>query len=160
MAVPDEAHEADRAAVHQRNAPAPTEDAEHGVLGRDAEVAPGGELETARDGVPLDRRDDGLAEEHPRRPHRTVPVRRDAAHARRVIPHRLQVGPGAELPVRAGEDRDGERLVGIEAAESVGQRLGGGPVDGVGHFGAIDRDHGDRPVHTVAYAHAAPPSRM
>src|SRR5439155_14258783 len=63
VAVPDEARAADRAAVHQRNAPAPTEDAEHGVLGRDAKVAPGGELETARDGVSLDRRDDGLAEE-------------------------------------------------------------------------------------------------
>jgi len=48
-----------------------------------------------------------------------VSVRSDAAHARRILAHRLQVGAGAELAVRAGEHRDGERLVGIEAAERL-----------------------------------------
>ena len=67
VAVAEQPRQPDGAAVHQRDAPAPAVDAEHRVLGRDAQVAPGGELEPARDGVALDGGDHRLAEQHARR---------------------------------------------------------------------------------------------
>ena len=57
----DQPRQPDRAAVDQRHAPAPAEDAEDGVLLGDPQVAPERELETARDGVALDRGDHRLA---------------------------------------------------------------------------------------------------
>src|SRR5206468_995614 len=47
LAVADEPRQAHRAEVDQRHAPAPAEDAEDGVRGRDAEVAPERQLEPA-----------------------------------------------------------------------------------------------------------------
>ena len=61
-AGPDEPGEADGAPVDEGHAPAAAEDAEHGVVGGDAEVAPQGQLEPAGDGVSLDRGDDRLGQ--------------------------------------------------------------------------------------------------
>ena len=136
----DQAGEADRAAVHQRDAPAPAVDAEHRVLGGDAQVAPDRQLEPAGDRVALDRGDHRLAEQHPRRPDRPVAVGLDpAARGAARLAHRLEVGAGAELAARAGQHRDGQRVVGVEAPERVGQRVRGRAVDRVRHLGPVDR---------------------
>ena len=80
LAVADEAGEAHGTEVDQRHAPAPAEDAEDGVGGRHAEIAPERQLEAARYGVALDRGEDRLREQHARRPHgRLVAVVADAA---------------------------------------------------------------------------------
>src|SRR2546425_326590 len=67
VAVTDQPGQTHRAEVDQRHAPAPAEDAEDGVGGRHAEVAPERQLEATRDGVALDRGEDGLREQHARR---------------------------------------------------------------------------------------------
>src|SRR5215207_9679012 len=101
----------------------------------------------------LDGGDDGLVEQHAGRAHRAVTVVRGAVAAARR--DRLEVGAGAERATGAGEDRDGAVVVSFEGPERVGQRLGGGPVDGIADLGPVDRDDGDRPVVVDAYrAHA------
>ena len=107
VAVADQAREAERAAVDERHAPAPAVDAEDRVLRRHAQVAPQRELETARDGVPLDGGDHGLAEQQARRPHRAVAGLLDAIAA--PLGDRAQVGPRAEAAARAREHGDAER---------------------------------------------------
>ena len=93
-----------RAAVHQRHAPAAAEHAEHGVLGRDAQVAPQRQLEPAGDGVAFDRRDRRLRQQHARDAQRTVAV--SATRLPRPLGDRLQVGAGAERAVGAGQHGD------------------------------------------------------
>ena len=152
LAVADEPWQAHRAEVDQRHAPAPAEDAEDGVRGGDAEVAPQRQLESARDRVPLDRGDDRLSEQHARRPHGPVPVLAENVLPERVdqgaAPElaggdRLQIGAGAERAARAGQDRDRERLVRVEAAKRPHQRRRGRVVDRVAHLGPVDGDDGD-----------------
>ncbi len=151
VAVAEQAGEADRAAVHQRNAPAAAVDAEHRVLGRHPQVTPRGELEAAGDGVALDGGDHRLGEQHARGADRAVAVGLDTARAgSAVLLHRLQVRAGAERVVRAREHGDGERLVGLELTERVRERLGGRAIDGVGDLGPVDRDDRDWPVGLVA----------
>src|SRR4029453_4520347 len=109
VAVADQPRETHRPTVHQRDAPAPAEDAEPRILRRHPEVAPGGELEPASDGMALDGGDHGLREEHPGRSDRTVAVGRDARDALRVAAaHRLQIGAAAELASGTRQARDGE----------------------------------------------------
>ena len=60
VAVAEQSREADRAAVHQRYAPAAAVDAEDRVVRGDAQVAPRRQLEAARDRVAFDRRDHRL----------------------------------------------------------------------------------------------------
>ncbi len=60
VAQADEPREPHGAAVDQRDAPTAAEHAEDGVASGDAQIAPQRELEPARDGVPLDRRDHRL----------------------------------------------------------------------------------------------------
>ena len=72
--VADHAGEAHGAAVDERHAPTPAEDAEHRVARRDAQIAPQRELEPTRDRVALDRGDHRLVEQHPRRAHGSVAV--------------------------------------------------------------------------------------
>ena len=124
--MPDEARQADGAAVDERDAPAAAEHAEHGVARGDAEIAPQRELETAGDRVPFDRGDHRLREQHPRRTHRAVAVRlHDVAAA---VGDGLEVGARAEVAARAGQDRDIVVIVAVERAERVGE-LGGGRRD-------------------------------
>src|SRR4030095_837480 len=58
----------------------------------------------------------------------------------------LEVEPGAEGAAPAGQDRNRTRRIGIEAAKSSGERLGGGAIDGIARRRALDRDDGDRAV--------------
>ena len=147
MAVADQAGQADRSAVHQGNSPAAAVDTEDRVLGRHSQVTPGGDLETSGDGMALDCGDHRLREQHARRADGPVAVGLDAARAwSAILLHCLEVGAGAELAVRASEHGDGERLVGLEPAECVGERFGGGAVDRVGDIGSVDRDDDDRRV--------------
>ena len=147
VAVAEQPRQADRPAVHQRDAPAPTVDAEHRVAGGDAQVAPRRELEAAGHRVALDRRDHRLGEQHAGRADRAVAV---GLHARDALgvagAHRLEVGARAERAVRAGEHRDGEVVVGLEAAEGGDERVRRRPVDGVRDLRPVDRDDRDRAV--------------
>src|SRR5207244_1487304 len=55
----------------------------------------------------------------------------------------LQIGAGAERASGAGEDRDVRGSIGVERAERIGQRDGGGAVDGVADLRALDGDDRD-----------------
>jgi len=70
--VADHPRKADRAEVDQGHAEPAIEDAQLRVARSDPKIAPQRKLEASRDGESLDRRDDRLAERHPRRAHRTV----------------------------------------------------------------------------------------
>ncbi len=63
------------AAVDERHAPAPAEDAEHRRFAGDAQVAQERQLEPARHGIAFNGRDRRLGEDHPRRTHGAVPMR-------------------------------------------------------------------------------------
>src|SRR5260370_342248 len=71
-AEPDQPRQSYGPAVPQRHAPAPAEDAEHGVLLQHAQIAPEGELEPTGARVAGDGGDRGLAQEHARGAHRSV----------------------------------------------------------------------------------------
>ena len=146
----------DGAAVDQGHAPAPAVDAEDGVACRDAQIAPHRQLEPAGDGVALDRRDDRLREQHAARAHGAVAVHGDAVAA--AFRDALQVRPGAERAARAGEHRDGEGVVGVEAPEGVGEQRRRRSVDGVAYPRTVDGDDGDGAVGLEADgAHVRPP---
>ena len=158
VAVADQPGQPDGAAVHQRDAPAPAVDAEHRVLGRHAQVAPGGELEPARHGVSLDGRDRRLAEQHARGADRAVAVGRQARGARSArLAHGLQIGAGAERAVRPDEHRDVEGVVAVEAAEGVRELRRRRPVDGVGDLGAVEGHDRQVPPGFEVDGHGATP---
>ena len=100
----DQPRQPDGAAVDQRHAPAPAEDAEHRVAAGHPQVAPERELEAAGDGVPLDRGDHRLRQPHPGRAHRAVAVLGDLVAA--LGADRLEVGAGAEGAAVAVQHRD------------------------------------------------------
>ena len=105
----------------------------------------------------LDRGDDGLRQQHPRRSNGAVAVGLDAADPGQArFTHRLEVGAGAEGATGAGEHRHGLAGGGVEVPEGVGEVGSGGTVDGVGHLGTVDRDDGDRAVGRDAHGHGAP----
>ncbi len=141
-AVPDEPGQAHRAEVDERHAEAPAVDAERGVGGGDAQVAPHGQLEPAGDGGTLDGGDDRLAEAQPCRPHRARPVIADRAPV--TVGERLEVGAGAEVPAGAGEHGHGQGVVGVERLERLEQQRRRGRVDGVAPLRTVDRDDADR----------------
>ena len=115
------------------------EDAEGRAFGHHAQVAPQRELGAARDRIAFDRGDHRLRQAHPGRPHRAhrpfgvvgLPL---------ALGHRAQVGTAAEMAVRAGEDRDVQCLVGVEALERGVQRALGVDVDRVASLGPVDGD--------------------
>ena len=118
--LPDQPREAHGAAVDERHAPAPAEHAEHRVVGHHAQVAPQRELEATGDRVALDRRDHRLGQDPPRRAHRPVAVERDpVAPLPAGLGHRLEVGARAERAAGAGQHRDREVVVGLEALERM-----------------------------------------
>jgi hypothetical protein len=139
--VTDEPRQPDGAAVHERDAEAATEDAEDGALRGDAQVAPQGELETAGHGVTLDGCDDRLGRQHPRDAERRLAVVLDAH-----LTDGVQVRPRAEAASRAGEHRDGQRLVGVKARKGRGQRACGAAIDGVADVRTVDGHHQDAAV--------------
>ncbi len=136
----------DGAAVDERDAPSPAVDAEGGVGRRHPQVAPHGQLEPAGHRMALDRGDDRLGQQHPRRSHRAVTVDGDPVAA--PVGDPLEIGTRAERAAGAREHGDGQVVVGLEAAEGVGQRVGRRTVDRVAHLGSVDRDR-PPPAHRV-----------
>ena len=112
--MPRQAH---GAAVDERHAPPSAEHAEHRVVGRHAEVAPQRELEAARDRVALDRRDHRLGRaacgSGPSARRRRA--RRELTRSPPGSDIALRSAPAQKVPSRAGEHRDRERVVGVEA---------------------------------------------
>ena len=141
-AVADDPGQAHRAEVAQRDPEAAAEDAEDGVLGGDAQVAPQRQLDPAGDGVALDRRDDGLGERETGGAHGPGSLVGDGPAV--ALGHRLEVGAGAERTLGPGEDGDGLPVVGVEGQEGLAQLVGADAVDGVAALGAVDGDDGDR----------------
>ncbi len=140
----DQARQPDRAAVDQRHAEPPAEHAEHGILGGDPEIAPQRELEAAGHGMPFDRRDHRLREQHPRWPHRTIAIALDAVT--RTGGHRLEIRAGAEHAVIAVQHRDASGVVGVEAAKRVRECLRRRSVDGVFVRRSTEADDDDGPL--------------
>ena len=132
--------------------PPPAEDAEDRALLDDPQITPEGELEPPRHGVPRDCGDDRLGEDHPGGAQRRVPL---LVHpvAGLGAGEGFQVRPGAEGPPCPPEDGHPGLRIRLEGPEGVGQRLGSGAIHGVFHFGAIDDDGGDRPVHFTTNVH-------
>ena len=133
-AHPDDPRQALRAAVDQRHSPAPLEQAERRVLGRDPQVAPQRDLEPAGQAPAADRGDRGLGRRHAREPHRPLWVLD-------LEVHRLQVGARAERDAAGARQHHHPRaVVGLEALQGLAQQLGGRRVDGVAALWAVDRD--------------------
>src|SRR5690606_28251506 len=103
----DDAGEALGAAVDERHAEAALGEAEAGVLGRDAEVAPERELHAAGHAPAGDRRDRGLARDPAREAER--PARGLQARGERL--DRLEVGAGAERLAAGAAEDEHARLV-------------------------------------------------
>ena len=142
-ALPDETRQSDRAAVDKRNAPAPTKHAKHRTRGRDPQVAPQREFETASHGIPLHRSDDRLAQQHPGRPNQTITFRFVGDFA---ACQRLEVEARTEVTAFACENGDRARFIGLERGEGRPELVGGLRIDRVAHFWAIDDDRGDRTI--------------
>jgi hypothetical protein len=126
------------ATVHQRNAEAAAIDAEDRIPGGDAQIAPQCEFETTCDGMAFDRGDDRFAEQHPGTSERTVAVGNDAIAA--ITGHCFKISSRAKGAARAGQNRDTERVVGVEAAKGLRKGVGSRAVNGVAGFGTIDSD--------------------
>ena len=153
---PDDPRQPLRAAVDQRDAPAPLGEAELRPGRRDPQVAPQRELEAAGQAPALDRGDRRLRRRQPREPERAL----GRLQARGERLDRLQVGARAEAHAAgAGDDEHARVVVGLERAERLEQPLGGRPVDGVAPRLAVDRQdgRGARPLvaHLVDLAHGA-----
>ena len=119
----DDARQAHRAAVDQRHAPAPAEDAEYRVLLGDAQIAPQGELQTARHGMARNRGDHRLAE------HQAGDAHRPVALVTNAVVEVLEIRSGAEGTVGATQHGDFRVRIRIEATERFGECLRGGSVD-------------------------------
>jgi hypothetical protein len=135
-ALADHARKPDRAHVDQRHAKAPVEDAECRVRGGHAKVAPQCQLEPSGHGVALDRSDHRLAEDHPRRAHRTVARVRRAAWILRS--KRFQIEARAKVPVRTRQDRDRQGFRLVEFLEGLSQGRRSFRIDGIPDFGPRD----------------------
>ena len=112
-------------------------------------------------GVPLiDGGDDRLSEQHPRRSHGAVLRDVGVDPVAPAVSETLQVGPGTERSASAGEDGDAERVIGVKAAERVGQQRRRWPVDRVADVGPVDRDDQDVAVDVGEdRAHESPSGR-
>src|SRR4051794_13406359 len=131
----DDARQALRAAVDQGHAPAALGEAELRILGRDPQIAPQRELESARQAPSGDRGDGRLGGRAPGEAERARLAHQ--AGAERI--DRLEVGTRAEGHAPgAGDDQHARAVVGLELLERVLQRVGRRSVDGVAPLLAID----------------------
>ena len=70
---------------------------------------------------------------------------------------RLEVGAGAEVGPRAGEDRDPDLRIGLERRRRLAELAGEVGVDRVALLRPVERDRRDPPVDLVPHGHAVPP---
>ncbi len=126
-----------RAAVDQRDSPAPLGKPQARAGGGDAKVAPKRELESTREREAGDRGDGGLGGREAREPHR--PLGRHQPSGERL--GGLEVRAGAEGDAAgAGEHEHARPFVGLEGQEPLVQRDRGGPVHGIAPRRAVDRE--------------------
>ena len=78
-------------------------------------------------------------------------VTRDASGSRIAF----RSAPAQNVPLAPVSTATDSVVVGVEAPEGVGERVGGRAVDGVGHLRPVDGDDGDRAVDFVVDRHAA-----
>ena len=157
MAVTQEPGQPEGAAVHERDPPSPAVDTEDGVLRRHPQVAPGGQLQPSRHGVALHRGDDRFRNSMrvgPTGPSPSGSTRTDPGQPR--FAHRFEIGAGTEGAARSGQHRDVLAVVGVEVPKDIGERGGGGTVDGVGDLGTVERDDRHRAVGGDVHGHGAP----
>ena len=140
----DQARQAYRTDIHQRDAEAAAVNAEHRVARCHTQVTPEGELQAASDGIPLDGGDHRLGEHQASGPHGTIAgLDAVAAPASRRL---LEVVARAERARGTGEHGDVLRRVGIELTEGCGESAGGQWIDGIARSRTIDGDDGDGAV--------------
>ena len=157
----DQPGQAYGAPVDERHAPAPAVHAEVGVLLHDPDVAPERQLHAAGDRGSGHRRDDGLGQLEPGRPHRAArgrpPVARkvEIRHRSRPVEQagEPEVPARAKGPALAPEDGHVRAGVGVEGQKGRHEGVGARGVHSVPSFwpGVDDRD--DRPVPLDANRH-------
>ncbi len=155
-AVANQTRQPHGAEVHQRHAEAPAIDAEGRIARGDPHVAPQGQFEATSHGVAFDRRDHRLAELEAARPHRGIAAL-DAvpSPSRRRF---LEIESGAEGALRAGEDRNRQRVIRVEATEAFGQRARRRRIDGIARMRPVDGDDRNGAIsfvmHKIRFGHA------
>jgi hypothetical protein len=116
-------------------------DAELRTAGGDAQVAHLRKQPPARERQPVDRGDDRLGDAHVVAEHWQPP---DRQHAEVQFRHLLEIGTGGErLLAGAGQDRDADRALFLDALESREQPFAHGRVDRVALRGAVEGDDDD-----------------
>jgi hypothetical protein len=144
VAHADDAGQALRPPVGQRQAPALVEQADTGVVGHDPEVAPTGELDAARQAPAVHGGDRRLPRVEQSEPHRAGGV---GVAVLEELLHPLEVGAGAERPVAGA--RDHQDLGGVvvpEGDDALGQFHGQVGVDVVVDLGAVEGEQRDLAV--------------
>ncbi len=111
------------------------------MVRRDHEVAREEDLESAGERRSVDRGDQRLGEAAGDDATETTLLRRELAAL--ALGDLLQVGTGAERGTRAGEDDDGDRVVGLEVVEDRLHCLGEIAVHRVARLGPVERDDRD-----------------
>ncbi len=142
--VTDDAGQAHRAQVAEGYAEASAEHTEDGILGGHPQIAPQGQLDPARHGVPLDGGDDGFGEREPGAAHGPRAVVGDGAAI--ALGECLEVGAGAEHAGGTREDGDRAALVGVEGEEGLAELVGAHAVHRIAALRAVDGHHGHRAV--------------
>jgi len=139
LAQADDAGQALGAPVYQGYTPAAVEDAEAGVPGSNAKVAPAGQLQSARQAIAVDGS------------YRRLGKVRDVADAHRSIlfgtgtayqaARGLQVSPRSESQLPGtGDDEDIQGLVPAEGLHGLQEQPGGLPVHGIADLRAVNSD--------------------
>ena len=147
----DQSRQTHGAEIDERHAEPAAEHAEHGIVGRDAQIAPERKLEATCDCMTLDGRNYRLAEKHARRAHRSVCVGRQVSF---VAPSKsFEVGARAKETSCSGQHGDVRFSVLVEAAERLGKRVGSRSIDRVAHLRPVDRHDGDAITKLVEDTH-------
>jgi hypothetical protein len=134
-AEPDQSWQSHRSAIDQWYSPAPAKHPYNSVFFHHSQIAPESQLESACYRIAGDRRDDRLAQEHSRGPHRTIARRLGAIVIARG--DRLEVSASAKGSVVSEENPHVRLRVFIKLPECVCERLCGFPINGIAHFGTV-----------------------
>src|SRR5688572_18083227 len=146
-ALPDQARKTLRTAIAGNDPEVDFRLTDAGRVGRDAQRTRQGQFAPAAEGVPVDRRNDGLAEVFDQVEHVLATQRVFLPLRRGLHGELVDVGAGHErLVARAGnDDRANARIV-FQQERRAAQLVDGGEIEGVEHLRAVDGDDGNRAI--------------
>src|SRR5215470_13308893 len=104
MALADHSRQADRSQIDKRHTKTAIKDAKHRVAGGDAQIAPQCQLHSTRHCISFHCSEYGLAEEHPRGPHR--PLSFFLSESPAALGDFTQIKTSTECPAGAGQNRN------------------------------------------------------